>query len=77
MLREGDESKQSPTAVRTEEGLFNWPGWVWLVIGLTLMFVLFRAGAVAAILLRYLIPVVFVLVVLLVLFRLGRAQEWW
>lgn len=79
LLREGDSSKQRKQRPSGQQASFpsSWPNWVWLLIGFVVMFLLFRAGSLGAILLRFSVPVVFVLIVGLVVFRLGRELEWW
>lgn len=78
LIREGDRMPQRgtrPPAGRTEGRQVA--SWVWLVLGFGAMFLLMRASVVGALLVRFLIPVLFALVVSLVLFRLGREMEWW
>lgn len=79
LLRAGDSSKQRPKRSFGHNKPFelNWPNWVWLVIGFVAMFLFFRAGSVGALILRYAVPAVFVVVAGLVVFRLGRELEWW
>ena len=50
----------------------GWPWWVWLLLGLLLMFLLTRAGGLGVLLFRYAVPVVFVLIVIWVLYRALR-----
>ena len=69
LLSPGQEEKQyqRPTAA-----VGGWPWWVWLLLGLTLMFLLTRAGGIGALLLRYVVPLVFVAIVVWVLYRALR-----
>jgi hypothetical protein len=68
-LEPGQAEKQykRPTAANG-----GWPWWAWLLTGLTLMFLLTRAGGLGILLFRYAVPVVFVLIVIWVLYRALR-----
>lgn len=74
LLQPGLVEKQYRTAVSSSG---RWPWWVWLTAGLVVMFLLLRAGVIGGLLLRYVVPAVFVLFSVWVVWRLGREFEWW
>ena len=78
ILREGDRTKHLSSSPKMPNGeWFRWPAWVWVIIGFAVMFAATRAGVVGSILLRYLVPFIFIAIVGLVIFYLGRTQKWW
>lgn len=59
----------------TSDPSWDIPRWVWIVVGVFFLFTTWRFGGFVA--LRYMVPVVLVVLAVTFGFKYGRQQEWW
>ncbi|HSH04070.1 MAG TPA: hypothetical protein VLL52_16260 [Anaerolineae bacterium] len=55
----------------------NWKILGWVLGAIVLLFVFTRIGFILGLVVRFAIPILFVGLIAVVFYRLGRAEEWW
>jgi hypothetical protein len=59
------------------ETLRDVPRWVWLLLGVALLVLVLRLSVIGVLLMRFIVPVAFLTVVLVVGYFYGKWMHWW
>lgn len=67
----------SPPADSVRSSLAQVPRWVWILLGVIVVIIALRFSVIGVLLMRFLIPAVFVGIVAGVIYLYGRWMDWW